>query len=90
MIVDNNNDMKISSNDKKLDENNNTDDKVGGCIIKEGDTPLIIASVACYASFIVYGASAGLLLLLSLSLSLYPLLLLRFTWFSITRNVSNF
>ena len=68
MIVENNNDnMKISSNDKKLDENNNTDDKVGGCIIKEGDTPLIIASVACYATFIVYGASAGLL---SLSLSL--------------------
>ena len=47
---------KINNND--IDDTN--DDELG-CQIRQGDAPLIIASFACYACFIVYGASAALL-----------------------------
>lgn len=55
-----NNEIIILSNE---DENRDKkdDDELLGCRIMKGDTPLIIASFACYASFIVYGASAALL-----------------------------
>ena len=32
---------------------------VPGCAISRGDLPLIIASVACFVSFITYGAAVG-------------------------------
>lgn len=45
--------------DVTIDNHDKNDDDVLGCEIRKGDTQKIIASLACYASFIVYGASAG-------------------------------
>ena len=50
--------VTISNGNDNHDKN---DDDVLGCEIRKGDTQKVIASLACYASFIVYGASAALL-----------------------------
>ena len=54
-LIENDND----NNDRNKKNDSNNDEF--GCQIRKGDTPLIIASFACYACFIVYGASAALL-----------------------------
>lgn len=45
----------IQANNKKIDA------KVAGCLLTKDDLPLIIASIACFASYIVYGACISLL-----------------------------
>jgi hypothetical protein len=45
--------------DVTIDNHDKNDDDVLGCEIRKGDTQKIIASLACYSSFIVYGSSAG-------------------------------
>lgn len=60
---DNNKNIELNSNKIIIIQTNikKIDAKVAGCMLTNDDLPLIIASIACFASFIVYGACISLL-----------------------------